>query len=67
MIAVLEHILADPSPITYHDGLFDQLDAGADGRSSALAEPVRSVLERRYLTAHDPRRGGLLQSHKYLD
>jgi hypothetical protein len=28
MIAVLEHILADPSSITYRDGLFRQLDAG---------------------------------------
>ena len=67
MIAVLEHILSDPSPITYRDSLFDQLDVGSDGGSSALSEPVRSALERRYLATHDARRGGLLQSHKYLD
>ena len=67
MIAVLEHILSDPSPITYRDSLFDQLDASPDGGPSALSEPVRSALERRYLATHDARRGGLLQSHKYLD
>jgi hypothetical protein len=67
MITILEHILADPSPITYRDSLFDQLEVDSDGRSSALSEPVRSALERRYLATHDPRRGGLLQSHKYLD
>ena len=67
MIAVLEHILSDPSPITYRDSLFDQLDASPEGGSSALPEPVRSALERRYLATHDARRGGLVQSHKYLD
>ena len=68
MIAVLEHILADPSPITYQDSLFDELDARLRWEGHrALSEPVRSALERRYLATHDARRGGLLQSHKYLD
>jgi hypothetical protein len=67
MIAVLEHILSDSSPITYRDSLFDPLDARPEGGPSALSEPVRSALERRYLATHDTRRGGLLQSHKYLD
>jgi uncharacterized protein YyaL (SSP411 family) len=67
MIAILEHILVDPSPITYRDSLFDRLDPGSEGGSSALSEPVRSALERRYLATHDTRRGGLLQPHKYLD
>jgi hypothetical protein len=67
MIDVLEHILADLCPIAYRDSLFEQLNAGADGWPSALAAPVRSALERHYLATHDPRRGGLLQSHKYLD
>ena len=67
MIAVLEHILADPSPITYQDSFFDQLDAGSEAGESALSEPVRSALERRYPATHDTRRGRLLQSHKHLD
>lgn len=28
MISVLEHILSDPSPTTYHDGLFEQSEYG---------------------------------------
>lgn len=67
MISVLEHILSDSTPITYSDSLFDQLDKGSEGGTSVLSAPVRSALERRYRATHDARRGGLLQSHKYLD
>jgi uncharacterized protein len=67
MIPVLEHILSDPSPIAYHDSLFDQLDVGSGEGSPALSGPVRSAIERRHLATHDPRHGGLLQSLKYLD
>ena len=64
---MLEHILSDPSPITYRDSLFDQLDAGSEGGSSDQSAPVRSALERRYLATQNARLGGLLQSHKHLD
>jgi hypothetical protein len=67
MIAVLGHILSDPNPITYLNSLFDQVDDGSGGGSSALSEPPRSALERRYLATHDGRRGGIMQSHKHLD
>lgn len=66
MIAVLEHVLADPSPIAYPDRVLDAAgDAG--GRRSSLSPEIAETLRRRYRSTHDARLGGLAQSHKYLD
>ena len=67
MIAVLEHILSDPNLITYLNSLFNQVDDGSEGGSSALSEPLRSALERRSVATQGGRRGGIMQSHKHLD
>ena len=67
MIAVLEEIIADPSPVVYRDRILEDADAADPGAASSLSPAVREELQRRYLATHDARLGGLVQPHKYLD
>jgi uncharacterized protein YyaL (SSP411 family) len=63
MIAMLEEIIVDPSPINYGDN--EPIAKFAD--NPLLSPKLRQSLERAFYETHDPKVGGQKQFQKFID
>src|SRR5262245_22091874 len=63
MIAVLEEIIVDPSPIKYRDSE----PVAAFAERGVLGDTERAALERGFRETHDAKLGGMQQDHKFID
>ena len=62
MVRLLLAVMADPSPVDYHDAV-----AAAPAGDSALSDDRRAALAAQWLRGYDPKAGGWGFDHKYLD
>jgi len=64
MVRLLKAVIADPSPVNYHDG---PAAASSAGGMQALTPAKRDELHRAWVAGYDAAGGGWGSTHKFLD